>query len=66
MEGLSKRVTIGKVLQGQPGQAGIHTPEELARAGSRDAWTAHQSRRSFLLPEPPVRARGRNPRRTLA
>jgi len=37
MKCLSKRVTIGKVLQGQPGQAGIHTPEELARGGSRDA-----------------------------
>lgn len=29
---------IGKIMEQQLADAGIHTPEELASAGSREAW----------------------------
>ena len=35
---LSKCINIGSVLEEQLEQAGIHTLEELEKAGSRDAW----------------------------
>ena len=35
---LSQCINIGSVLERQLGEAGIHTPEELEEAGSREAW----------------------------
>ena len=39
---LSKLPNIGKAVEEQLEQAGIHTYEELKKAGSRNAWLAIQ------------------------
>lgn len=38
MSDMTNLPNIGKVLEAQLAQAGIHTPEELRAAGSREAW----------------------------
>lgn len=43
MSELSKLPNIGAVMVEQLQQAGIHTPEELKRIGSKEAWLRIQS-----------------------
>lgn len=37
---LQKLVNIGKVLEQQLAEVGIHTPEDLRKTGSKNAWLA--------------------------